>query len=192
MDDSAKRFRSIGTIRAERKPTLEERFGGFSIGSDFIGWVVATFFTIVFAGIVAAIIGSAGYQLGGSLSGTSGASQTLGLAGLLGGLVAVFLGYLIGGYTAGRMARFDGVKNGIGVVLWTIVIGIVLGIAGGVFGGQFGLADRFRLDADPRTLTIAGIVSLAVSLVVMLLGAILGAVLGTRYHRKIDRASRVI
>ena len=121
------------------------------------------------------------------VSGNDPTSQKLSI----GGLVAVFLGYLVGGYTAGRMARFDGVKNGIGGVVWTVGMGIGLGVLGTVLGNRFDLTQRLRLDIDRQTLTAAGVISLAVTLVVMLLGAMLGGKLGADYHRKIDRAAGV-
>lgn len=192
MADNAERLRSSEAVHKERERSLEERFGGFDWWPDFIGWAVAIFFTLLFAGIVAAIVGGVGYQMGAPVSGTDQTSQKLGLGGLIGGLIAVFLGYLVGGYTAGRMARFNGVKNGIGVVIWTIVMAIVLGVAGAALGSQFDLAQRLRLNIDRQTLSVAGAISLAVTLLVMLLGAILGGRLGAEYHRKIDRHAGVM
>ena len=191
MASNPERLRSAESIRKEQEQSLSERFGGFDWWPDFIGWVVATFFTLVFAAIVAAIVGSVGYQMGAPVSGTDPTSQKLGIGGLIGGLLAVFLGYLIGGYTAGRMARFDGVKNGIGVVIRTIIMAAVLGIAGAVLGEQFDLTRRLRLDIDRQSLTAAGVASLVVTLVVMLVGAVLGGKMGTRYHREIDREAGV-
>src|SRR5437763_8875627 len=149
MADKVERLRSAESIHGERERRLRERYGGFSWGSAFIGFVVASFFTLVFFGIVGAIIGGVGYQLGapvpkvgGPLSATS---QHLGIGGLVGALVALALAYFIGGYTAGRMARFDGVKNGIGVVLWAIVVGLILGIVGVVLGTRFNVASQLHL-----------------------------------------------
>ncbi len=191
MMHNTERLRASEAVHKEREQALAERFGGFDWWPDFIGWAVAVFFTLLFAGIAAAIIGGVGYQLDAPMSTTDPESKTLGIGGLIGGLLAVFLGYLVGGYTAGRMARFDGVKNGIGVVIWTIVMAIVLGVLGVVFGDQFDLTQRLRLNIDRQTLTTAGVISLAVTLVVMLAGAILGGKLGAGYHRKIDREAGV-
>ena len=195
MTQETERLRASEAVHKEREQALAERFGGFDWWPDFIGWAVAVVFTLLFAGIAAAIVGGVGYQLDAPVSTTdlesNLESKTLGIGGLVGGLVAVFLGYLVGGYTAGRMARFDGVKNGIGVVIWTIVMAIVLGVLGVVFGDQFDLTQRLRLNIDRQTLTTAGVISLAVTLVVMLAGAVLGGKLGAGYHRKIDREAGV-
>ncbi len=191
MTEGTDRLRASEAVRKEREQGLAERFGGFDWWPDFIGWAVAIFFTLLFAGIAAAIVGGVGYQMDAPVSGDDPTSQKLGIGGLIGGLIALFLGYLVGGYTAGRMARFDGVKNGIGVVIWTIVMAIVLGVLGAVLGNEFDLPQRLRLNIDRQTLTTAGVISLVVTLVVMLAGAVLGGKLGAGYHRKIDRAAGV-
>ena len=191
MTEGTERLRASEAVHKEREQGLAERFGGFDWWPDFIGWAVAIFFTLLFAGIAAAIVGGVGYQLDAPRAANDPTAQKLGIGGLLGGLVALFLGYLVGGYTTGRMARFDGVKNGIGVVIWTIVMAVVLGVLGALLGNQFDLTQRLRLNIDRQTLTTAGVISLAVTLIVMLAGAIFGGKLGTGYHRKIDRAAGV-
>ncbi|MGH2443886.1 MAG: hypothetical protein ACRDFX_12095, partial [Chloroflexota bacterium] len=91
---------------AARREALHERYGGFYWGSDFIGFAVAIFFTLVFLGIVGAIVGAVGYQLNapvpkitGNLGSLPGTTQRLGIGALVGSLIAVFLAYVIGGYT---------------------------------------------------------------------------------------------
>src|SRR5438093_2069175 len=105
MVDKPERLHSAESIHAERERRLRERYGGFSWGSDFIGFAVASFFTLVFFGIVGAIIGGVGYQLGAPVPKVGGAlsatSKDLGIGGLAGALVALALAYFIGGYTAG-------------------------------------------------------------------------------------------
>ena len=104
----------------------------------------------------------------------------------------LFSAFYCGGYVAGRMARFNGVRQGIAVWVWAIVIAIVV-------GGRQRRARRpvdvlrpaeraSRASPSPRaTLTIAGIVTAVVVAVVSLGGAILGGVVGVRYHRRVDR-----
>jgi uncharacterized membrane protein len=177
--------------RTSARREISNRYGGFYWGADFIGFAVAIFFTMVFLGIVGAIVGSVGYQLGQPLPkighAVSSTQQSLGIGALIGSLVAIFLAYLIGGYTAGRMARFSGAKNGLGVVIWTIVVAIILGIAGTALGSNFNVASSLHLKFNPQTATTAGIISGIITLLVMILGATLGGMLGERYHRAIDR-----
>jgi hypothetical protein len=173
-----------------------ERYGGFYWGADFIGFAVATFFTIVFLGIVGAIVGAVGYQIGAPVpkvgSSLTGATEKLGIGALAGSLIALFLAYFIGGYAAGRMSRFDGAKNGLGVVIWTVVAAIVLGIAGGIAGNLFNVAGQLHLKIDTQTLTFGGVVSIAVALLIMVLGAALGGSTGERFHRAIDRGAEAM
>jgi MFS family permease len=181
---------AVHSTRYARTQVLE-RYGGFYWGADFIGFVVAAFFTMLFLGIVGAIVGSVGYQLGQPLPkighAVSQTSQNLGIGALIGSLVAIFLAYLIGGYTAGRMARFSGARNGLGVVIWTVIIAILLGIAGAALGSNFNVASQLHLKFDPQTVTAAGAISAVITLLDMILGATLGGMMGERYHRDIDR-----
>lgn len=188
-------LRSASSVRAERDRWLVSHYGGFDWVATFLGFAVAIFFALIFLGIVGAIVGTVGFQLhahvpkiGSALTNTT---QKLGAGALIGSLIAAFLAYLIGGYTAGRLARFEGMKNGIGVVLWTIVIGIILGILGAILGNKFGVPSQLHLSIDTGTLTTAGIISLIVTLVVILVAAIIGGWLGERYHRTIDREAGV-
>lgn len=188
-------LRSADSVRSQREQRLISRYGGFDWVATFLGFAVAIFFGVVLLGIVGAIVGAVGFQLhapvpkiGSSITGTT---QKLGVGALIGSLVATFVAYLIGGYTAGRLARFEGRKNGIGVVLWTIVVGIILGILGAILGTKFDVAKQLHLHVDTGTLTTTGLISLAVTLIVMLIAAILGGALGEQYHRRIDRETGV-
>jgi uncharacterized membrane protein len=188
-------LRSVSSIHREREQYLLKRYGGLSWGADFLGFAVAVFFTVVLFGIVGAIVGTAGYQMGApapTISHVSGTTQNLGLAGLAGGLIAIFLAYLIGGYAAGRMARFNGPLNGLGVVIWTVIVAIILGILGAALGSSFNVASRLNLHVDTAALTVAGLVSLVVTLLVMCIGAGMGGRLGARYHQRIDRQAGLL
>ena len=160
-------------------------------GTDFIGFAVAIFFTLVLLGIVGGIVAAIRYELGApvpSISGhLNGILQNLGLDAVIGALITLCIAYFIGGYTAGRMARFDGAKNGIGVVIWTVIVAIPLGAAGTIAGHRFNLASHVHLTIDASTLMVGIVISIAAILVVMILAAVLGGAIGERYHRRIDR-----
>jgi hypothetical protein len=179
------------TALLERQRVVRDRYGGMYWGADFIGFAVATFCTIVLLGVVAAILSLATFHLSTATPNlgvqVSGSTHGLGLDALVGALVAVFLGYLIGGYTASRMARFDGPQNGIGVWMWTILATLVFGILGAIASGGLYLSNQIRLDPSHVTVTAAAGIAIVVVLAVMLVGAVLGAAIGQRYHRVIDR-----
>lgn len=185
-----------GVTEARRPATpaeLRSRYGGMYWGADFIGFAVAIFFTTVFLGIVGAIVGAVGYELGAKVPNlahhvAAGNLQvTLGIGALIGSLIAVFLAYFIGGYAAGRMARFSGAANGVGVWIWTVVVAILLSLAGWGWGStRFNVGNQLHLTVNGTNLTGEGVISIAVTLAVMLIGAVLGGMVGAGFHRHID------
>ena len=176
-----------------------DRFGGIKWGAAFFGWLSANGLAV----ILIAAISAAGVAIGLTNSASAdqaadaaadAAAQDATTIGLVGGivlLVVLLLSYFAGGYVAGRMARFDGLKQGIAVWIVGLVIVALLALATVVLGSQYNLLAQLnlpRIPIDEGTLTTGGIIALAAVLLVTLLGAILGGVTGTRYHRKIDRA----
>ena len=116
----------------------------------------------------------------------SGASNAVPVAVALS--VLIFFAYLVGGYAAGRMARFAGAKQGIAVWLWQIMALIIGSLA------TFLAPQLFQNGVASLSLQklIAGDFAnglLAVLLVLSLsfLGAILGGLLGRLYHRRVDK-----
>ena len=103
-----------------------------------------------------------------------------------------FSGYFFGGYVAGRMARFDGAKQGVAVWLWAVLIAVVVAIAGAVGGSQFNVLAQLnsfpRIPVNEGALSTAGIIALIVLAIVSLAGAVLGGMAGMRFHRKVDEA----
>ena len=166
-----------------------EEHGGVKVGSAFFGWLTAMGMAVLLTALAAA----AGVALGIGVdeTDTSVEPETVGLAGGIVLLVILFVSYYCGGYVAGRMARFDGIKQGFAVWLWAIVVAIVVAILGVVAGSEYNVLDR--LDGFPRVpsggdnLTTGGIVVLVVVLLASLVGALLGGLAGMRFHRRVDR-----
>jgi uncharacterized membrane protein YfcA len=103
----------------------------------------------------------------------------------------LFLAYLAGGYVAGRMARFDGARQGLATWLIGLIVVLLLAALAWMLGAQYNVLQQLnlpRIPVDEGTATTAGIITLVAILVVTLLGAVLGGKLGERYHRRIDRA----
>src|SRR6478609_3845660 len=90
---------TMSAVRARQR----DRFGGFSWGSDFFGWLAAAGLAAILAGIVAAA--------GAALGLTKGSTDQIGLGGAIALLAVLFVAYVAGGYVAGRMARFDGTRQ---------------------------------------------------------------------------------
>ncbi|MDQ0736347.1 YrzE family protein [Arthrobacter agilis] len=171
----------------------KEHFGGMKFGSAFFGWLTATGMFVLLSALVgalAALFGAGADLSAADLTSGSGEAQTTGItaAVILG--VILLISYFAGGYVAGRMARFSGVKQGVAVWLWAIIVALVLTIIGLIVGNQANVADRFQGLGVPsaQDLTGPGLIGLLVVAAIALLGAILGGLAGMRYHRRIDRA----
>jgi MFS family permease len=172
------------------------RFGGIKWGAAFFGWLSANGLAVV----LIALLSAAGVAIGltnGVDTADEAAAQadTLGIAGGIAILVVLFLAYLAGGYVAGRMARFDGVRQGLAVWVIGLVVVLLLALAGVVLGAQYNVLGQLnlpRIPVDEGAATTAAIITLVAILVVTLVGAVLGGKLGDRYHRRIDRAGFVI
>ena len=168
------------------------RFGGIKWGAAFFGWLTANGLAV----LVVALLSAAGVALGlannvDTAGEAANQAQTLGIGGGIAILVVLFLAYLAGGYVAGRMARFDGARQGVAVWVIGLLVVLVLAAAGVILGSQYNVLQQLnlpRIPIDEGTATTAGIVTLVAILLVTLLGAVLGGKLGDRYHRKIDRA----
>ena len=159
-----------------------DRFGGFSWGSDFFGWLAAA----GLAGILAGIVAAAGAALGL----TEGSTDQIGLGRGIALAAVLFVAYLAGGYVAGRMARFDGTRQGLGVWLWGILIAGAIAVLAAAGGSKYNVLDQLnlpRIPIDQGNLTNTGAIVLAIGLVVSLVGAIMGGALGARWHRRVDR-----
>ncbi|MBJ7596903.1 hypothetical protein [Candidatus Nephthysia bennettiae] len=60
--------------RTQPGKTLRDRYGGFDWVATFLGFAVAIFFLTVLLGIVGAIVGSVGYQIGAEVPKVGGPS----------------------------------------------------------------------------------------------------------------------
>jgi hypothetical protein len=169
-----------------------ERFGGIKWGAAFFGWLSANGLAV----LLIAILSAAGVAIGLTQGVPSAGEATdnaggIGIGGGIALLVILFLAYLAGGYVAGRMSRFDGVRQGVAVWLIGLLVVVVLAVVGVVFGSEYNVLSQLdlpRIPVDEGTATTAGIIALVAVLVVTLIGAVLGGKLGERFHRKVDRA----
>jgi len=140
------------------------------------------------ATLLTALLAATGAAIG--LTDTSDASTTVGIAGGIALLVVLMLAYYCGGYVAGRMARFNGPRQGIAVWLIGLLVTIVLAVAGVVFGAKYNVLSSLHLPRIPvgeGSLTTGGLIALAAVLVGTLLAAIAGGKAGTHFHRKVDK-----
>ncbi|GAA1057056.1 hypothetical protein GCM10017608_09280 [Agromyces luteolus] len=181
-------------VRAAVIDRERERFGGIKFGAAFFGWLTAlglgALLTALLAGTGAALgLGDVGAAVDEAVAEDP---QTIGVIGAIALLVVLFVAYFAGGYVAGRMARFNGLKQGVAVWLWAIVMAVVGAAIAALAGTRYDVLATLntfpRIPVNEGELTVAGIVTLLLLVVVTLGGAILGGKAGTRYHRKVDAA----
>ena len=166
------------------------RYGGIKWGAAFFGWLSANGLAVLLLAVLSAAGVAFGLSQGDTADEAAQQATTIGLTGGIALLVVLFLAYLAGGYVAGRMARFDGVKQGLAVWLTGLLVVVVLGLLGVVLGAQYNVLSQLNLPSIPvsgNTATTAGVGAGVAAALASLLGAVLGGGLGTRYHRKIDR-----
>jgi len=190
----ADRVEARERVATTRRDVVDERphpiaanralFGGVDVPASLVGMLTALAMLVLLAGIVGAAIGAVGYQTG--LSGDD--AEDIGIASLVGGVVVLFLSYLVGGWAAGRIARYDGARNGLMTAVWTILLAAALSALAYFLGNEYDVFRNVDLPQyfDRDALTAAAIISGVVTIATMLIGGLLGGLWGTRYHRVAD------
>lgn len=164
-----------------------EARGGVSGGAILTGVVVA--FGAMF--LLGAVIGGILTALGVAETDiTRGEAVDAGIGAGIAFVVAQFLSYLWGGYTAGRMGRGAGIANGILVPVVALILAAVTGAVVASLGATANLNLPFtenRLPLENDYLVNWGIGIAIASLVGMFLGSAIGGALGARWHTKLER-----
>ena len=180
----------------EREDRLRDMYGGVDWLASFLGFVFAIVAGAVFSLIAGLVLAPLGFSVnfGG---GEIGAAIITGLV-LLG--ILVFLTYFFGGYVAGRLARFDGGRNGAMLLLWSGVTVLVLALVNALLAGLLPseISDDINNIIQNELLStignlsqlgVVGVVVFVGALLLALLGGFLGGRLGSRYHAEIDRTT---
>ena len=160
-----------------------ERFGGIDVPASLVGMLTALATLVLLAGLVGAAIGAVGYQRG-----LEDSAEELSIASLVGGIVLLFLAFLVGGWAAGRMARYDGARNGLMTGIWTLILAAVLSGLAAWLGDEYDVLRNVELPQwfSTDALTTSAIISGVIAILAMLLGGLLGGAWGERYHRRAD------
>lgn len=171
----------------------KDAFGGMKFGSCFFGWLTASGTAVLLAALVTGVGAALGLTRDVDVTNpTPAQTESISFVGGLVLLAIIFVAYLAGGYVAGRMARFNGLKQGLGVWLWAVIMAILVAVAGWLAGAQFDIFAQVnsfpRLPVNEGTLTTEGIIVAIGVVAASLVGALLGGLAGMRYHRRVDRA----
>lgn len=162
-------------------------------GCSFFGWLTATGTAVLLTGLLAAV--GAALGLSRTVDPAAPAGGDLRTASLVGAIVAaavVLVAYFCGGYVAARMARFNGLKQGLGVWLWALIAAAVVTVLALVLGDRFNMLSSLNavipIPVTRDALTTGAIITAAAVVAVALVGALLGGLAGMRFHRRVDRA----
>lgn len=192
------RRRDRDEVRADRagagseavRERQRDEYGGFNFGAAFFGWLVA----VGIAVLLTALLSATGAAIGLTELSEGEAESKAGTISLIGGilLIAVLaISYYAGGYVAGRMSRFDGGRQGLGVWLIGLLATVALAILGAIGGSEYNLFSQLnlpRIPIDEGSLAAGAAITLVLVLVATLVAAMAGGKVGERYHRKVDRA----
>ncbi|MEA2403362.1 MAG: hypothetical protein QOE08_9 [Thermoleophilaceae bacterium] len=189
--NTATRDRTV--VDRDARVRQRDEYGGFNWGAAFFGWLVA----IGIGVLVTAVIAAAGTAIGlTKVSASAGdATKNAGTIGVVGGVLLIaisMIAYYAGGYVAGRMSRFDGARQGLGVWVFGLIVTLAVAGAGAVFGDKYNVFEQLNLPRIPVStsdLTTGGIIALAAILLGTLFAAMAGGKVGERYHRKVDRVA---
>jgi len=175
-----------GVIRERQR----DEYGGFNIGAAFFGWLVA----VGVAVLLTALLSAAGAAIGLTSLSEGEARSSADAISIVGGILFVIvlaIAYYAGGYVAGRMSRFDGGRQGLGVWLFGLAVTIILAVLGAIAGSEYNLLSQLnlpRIPIDEGSLATGAVIALIAILIATALAAIAGGKVGERYHRKVDRA----
>jgi hypothetical protein len=174
---------------AEARAVQRERFGGSDGTAIFFGWLSA----LGLAALLLSVVAAAGTRLGFATGVTSSdATNNAGTIGIVGAAILVailLLSYYGGGYVAGRMARFDGGRQGFRVWLLGLLVTIAAAVAGWIGGSQYNVFQQLNLPRIPvkeGDIATGAVITLVVVLVGTLLAALAGGKAGDRYHARVD------
>jgi hypothetical protein len=171
-----------------------QEHGGLNWGAAFFGWLVS----IGVASLLIAVLSAAGAAVGLTSTSPSQASEKAGTVGIVGGIVLLailLIAYYAGGYVAGRMSRFNGPRQGLGVWLIGLIVTVVLAVAGVLLGAEYNVLSQLnlpRIPVDEGSLTTGGLIALVAIVIGTLLAATAGGKQGTHYHRKIDKTGDLV
>jgi hypothetical protein len=161
--------------------------GGVSFGGILTGVVVAFGAIFLLSAIIGGVVAAAGYT---DTNVTAGDVVDAGIAGGIAFVLAQFLAYLWGGYTAGRMARGAGVLNGLLVPFAAIVVALIVGAIAAALGATSDMnlpLQNARLPLEENVAIDWGIGLGIAALIAAFVGGALGGALGARWHTKLER-----
>ncbi len=134
---------TTSAVTTSRWEELRERFGGVDTPAAIAGMFTAMGVFLFLAGLGAAGAGGLAFQV--DLSDAEGAVEEVSLIGGILALVGLFVAFLIGGWAAGRMARYDGGLNGAMTAFWMLLLIVVFAALGTWLGQEYNVFAQMNL-----------------------------------------------
>ncbi len=170
---------------------IKDRFGGADVLAGLLGMFTALGVLVFLGALIAAGEGGIDYQL--NQIDFDGKLQEVEVVGSIVAIAVILVSFFVGGWAAGRIARYDGAINGLGAALWFVLAAAVLGVLGLWVGEEYNafagvdLPNWFgQLGADD--ITLKSVAGAAAGIVAALIGGYAGGMLGEQYHRDVDAA----
>ena len=182
-----------GAPVTRRRPVTEvwHRYGGGDIPATIGGLLAAIGTMIILGGVITGGAGNIAYQTG--VFDDDGNVEELSIAGTVAAIVVLFVSFIVGGWVASRMARFDGARNGLIVALWFSVLVVVFGALGIWAGAEYNVFAALDLPDwvshwDNQDVTTATALLASAAALVTYAGGYLGGVLGDVYNTRANAA----
>ena len=171
--------------------SVYERYGKPDLLASLMGMFAGLGVLVFLGALIAAGAGGIDYQL--NIINEEGTLDEASIVGLIVAALIVFASFLVGGFAAGRMARYKGGLNGLGAGLWMILLVAVFAALGAWVGTEYNAFNRLDLpnwfaQVDVDEMTAMAITASAVLVVATLLGSYIGGRLGETYHTRVDAA----
>jgi hypothetical protein len=182
---------TTASVTTSRWEVLRERFGGVDTPAAIAGMFTAMGVFLFLAGLGAAGAGGLIFQV--DTVDVEGAVEEISLVGGILALVGLFVAFLVGGWAAGRMARYDGGLNGAMTAFWMVLLIVIFAALGAWIGEEYNVFAQMNLPDwvavwSSDEATAAAVIGGVLGIVVMFLGGYVGGKWGEAYHRKADAA----
>lgn len=162
-----------------RQALVRETYGGFKLRAAVFGCLATGALVVLLVGVAGAVAVAVGAVF--DVTATQARQWPAAAAGTAVVLLVVpVVSFFAGGYVAGRMARFDGGRRGLGVWGLGVRVTVAVAAAGTVWGTQTDLVTRAAQATPPAdgVWPEAAVLGAALVVVVWLVGTATAAVLG--------------
>ena len=174
----------------DERPT----YRGFKYGAAFFGWLIMLSMIVLLTLVVTGLGVGASSVLDYTRADAKEQAAASAITAAAVFVLVLSLAFYIGGYVAGRLARFDGARQGFGVWMISLLLVMLAAAAGAFLNSQYDLASRVDRPDVPLTndfLLTGGLITAAAVLMLPLLAALLGGKDGSALPRQDRRSARL-